>query len=176
MLLALHRIIRRWNQTGQKYAGAPDIVHSALFRGPISVVLWCLVGSTYMDIMVRLSRHIARSISSPDDSKAGGEEQTDFNGLLATLAVIPLVATAFVFKLAFTARDAPELTAGINQGLVEWVGGLSLVSVAQMVFAGVALVAVWQVFSEWTRAKVRTKGKGNGGTFSLYILWMMGSY
>ncbi|KAF2785696.1 alkaline phosphatase-like protein [Melanomma pulvis-pyrius CBS 109.77] len=180
MLLLLHRIIRRWNQTGQKYAGAPDIVHSALFQGSNSIILWCLVGATYMDIMVRLSRHIARSISSLDDGKGKDPvdfESTDINGFIGTIAVLPLTATAFVFKLAFTARDAPELTHGINEGLLQWVGELSLVGVAQMVFSGILLVASWQVLAEWWRSKARKREQGNGdlavALFDLLALFLV---
>jgi ethanolaminephosphotransferase len=166
MVLLLHRIIRRWNQTGQKYAGASDIVHSSLFYGSNSIILWSLVGATYMDIMVKMSKHIARSIASVDDGKKRGSvdfESTDVNGFIGTLAVLPLTATAFVFKLAFTAKDAPELTYGINEGLLQWVGDLSLVGVAQMVFGGIALLATWQVFAEWGRSKARKRIQGSGG-------------
>jgi ethanolaminephosphotransferase len=166
VLLILHRIIRRWNQTGQKYAGAPDIVHSPLFYGSNSIVLWSLVGATYMDIMIKMSKHIARSIASLDDGKSRGSvdfESTDVNGFIGTIAVLPLTATAFLFKLAFTAKDAPELTHGINEGLLQWVGDLSLVGVAQMVFGGIALLASWQIFAEWRRSKARRRVQGSGG-------------
>src|SRR5690242_14959262 len=51
-LLALiaHRVIRRWNQTGQKFAGADDIVTSGIFHGNSSILLWMLVGATYLDV------------------------------------------------------------------------------------------------------------------------------
>ncbi|KAF2868408.1 GPI ethanolamine phosphate transferas-like protein 2 [Massariosphaeria phaeospora] len=165
MLLFLHRIIRRWNQTGQKYAGAPDIVHSGIFSGSNSVVLWTLVGATYMDVTLRLSRHVARSIATFDDSTkapADDDDATDANRFLATLAVLPLGATAFVFKLAFTALDAPELTAGINIGLLQWIVGVSLVDMARMVFGGLVLSGVWIAFADWKRARGRRGRKGRG--------------
>jgi ethanolaminephosphotransferase len=173
MLLVLHRIVRRWNQTGQKYAGAPDIVHSPLFYGSNSIVLWSLVGATYMDIMVKMSKHIARSIASVDDGKSRESvdfESTDVNGFIGMIAVLPLTATAFVFKLAFTAKDAPELTYGINEGLLQWVGDLSLVGVAQMVFGGVALLASWQIFAEWRRSRARRRVQGSGGKSRFLLL------
>ena len=163
MLLFTHRIIRRWNQTGQKYAGADDIVHSGIFHGNNSFVLWALIGATYMDIAVRLSKHVARSItvfdkaSSSEDSEAVAANQ--FMGLVA---VLPLSATAFVFKLGFTAKDAPELTYGINRGLILWVDDLNLVGIVRMVFLGTALSAVWIAVSEWKRRKNR-RGEGSGG-------------
>ncbi|KAK7190124.1 gpi ethanolamine phosphate transferase 2 [Paraphaeosphaeria sporulosa] len=162
MLLITHRIIRRWNQTGQKYAGADDIVHSGIFHGRSSFILWALVGATYMDITIRVSRHIARSIVVFDkNSNSEDPQAVDANRFLGVVAVLPLGATAFIFKLAFTARDAPELTYGINQGLIQWVEDLSLVDVARMVFAGTALSVVWIMISEWKRKRDR-RGEGSG--------------
>ncbi|KAF2106781.1 GPI ethanolamine phosphate transferas-like protein 2 [Lophiotrema nucula] len=161
MLLFLHRIARRWNQTGQKYAGAPDIVHSPMLRGPNSIVLWSLIGATYMDIAIRLAKHVSRSIAEYD-KKTGEVEDNDANRFIGTLAVLPLGATAFVFKLAFTAQDAPELVQGINEGMLAWVGQLSLVDLARMVFGGIALSGSWIAFAEWKRSRGRKEGKGNG--------------
>ncbi|ORY16087.1 GPI ethanolamine phosphate transferas-like protein 2 [Clohesyomyces aquaticus] len=174
MLLAIHRIIRRWNQTGQKYAGAPDISHSAFLQGGNSLVLWSLVGATYMDITIRLSRHIARSIAystsenSAALSKVAGArdvepEDTDKDRFMGTLAVLPLGVTAFVFKLAFTARDAPELVQGIGAGMLVFVEGLSLVGVARMVFVGLALSASWLGMVEWKMGRDKRKRGGSGG-------------
>lgn len=170
MLLVIHRVIRRWNQTGQKYAGADDIVTSGIFHGTNSIILWSLVGATYMDITIRLSRHVARSIATFDDEKNKSLdelESSDANRLVATLGVMPLGATAFVFKLAFTAREAPELTKGVTGGMLDWVGSLSLVGVARMVFGGIALSGTWIVISEWQRSMARKKKskQGNGGKY-----------
>lgn len=176
MLLFTHRIIRRWNQTGQKYAGADDIVHSGIFHGNNSFVLWALIGATYMDIAIRLSKHVARSIvvfdkmSSSEDSEA-----VDANRFMGLIAVLPLGATAFAFKLAFTARDAPELTYGINRGLIIWVEDLYLVGVVRMVFLGTALSAVWITIAEWKRRKNR-RGQGSGGKFMLKYLVVSSTY
>jgi ethanolaminephosphotransferase len=166
-LLIIHRIIRRWNQTGQKYAGAPDIVHSPLLVGHSSIMLWSLIGAAYMDITIRLSRHIGRTISSQEDldPKSADFESTDANRFIGTLAVLPLGATAFIFKLAFTAKDAPELTKGIAEGLIEWVGTLELVGVARMVFGGLALTGGWIIFAERQRSKARKGGNGTGGKY-----------
>lgn len=163
MLLVVHRIVRRWNQTGQKYAGADDIVHSGIFVGQLSFILWALVGATYLDITIRISRHVARSIAVFDKGSSSEDPQAvDANRFMGVIAVLPLGATAFIFKLAFTARDAPELTYGINQGIIQWVEDLSLVSVARMVFLGTALSAVWVTISEWKRRRDR-RGQGSGG-------------
>jgi ethanolaminephosphotransferase len=169
MALAIHRIIRRWNQTGQKYAGADDIVNSGLFHGRNSVLLWILIGATYMDITIRLARHVARSVGTFDANQKSRNveiESTDQNRMLGTIAVLPLCGTAFVFKLAFTAKDAPELTSGINADLMAKVETLELVGLARMVFGGLFLSGCWIAFGEWIRSNRRKKRgtQGNGGT------------
>jgi ethanolaminephosphotransferase len=170
MALVLHRVIRRWNQTGQKYAGADDIVNSGIFHGN-SFVLWSLVGATYMDVTLRLAGHVARSIATFDgeqSKKSLDAEPTDFNRLMGTIAVLPLTATAFAFKLAFTAKDAPELTYGLSGGMMDSLEALDLVGLAQMVFGGIALSGGWITFTEWQRSRTRAKRgrEGNGGTLS----------
>ncbi|KAH5565815.1 GPI ethanolamine phosphate transferase 2 [Parastagonospora nodorum] len=166
MALVLHRVIRRWNQTGQKYAGADDIVNSGIFHGN-SFVLWSLVGATYMDVTLRLAGHVARSIATFDgdqSKKSLDAEPTDVNRLMGTIAVLPLTATAFAFKLAFTAKDAPELTYGLSGGMMDSLEALDLVGLAQMVFGGIALSGGWITFTEWQRSRTRAKRgrEGNG--------------
>ncbi|KAL7771790.1 hypothetical protein CFE70_001740 [Pyrenophora teres f. teres 0-1] len=133
MVLAIHRVIRRWNQTGQKYAGADDIVNSGVFHGSYSIILWVLIGATYMDITIRLARHVARSIATFDTEKKPRNvelESTDQNRMFGTIAVLPLCGTAFIFKLAFTLKDAPELTSGVSTALISRVDGLDLVGLS----------------------------------------------
>ncbi|EMD67743.1 hypothetical protein COCSADRAFT_111827 [Bipolaris sorokiniana ND90Pr] len=171
MALAVHRIIRRWNQTGQKYAGADDIVNSGLFHGRYSAILWIFIGVTYMDLTIRLARHVARSVATFDsDQKARTVEleSTDQHRLLGTIAVLPLCGTAFVFKLAFTAKDAPEMTSGINADLMAKIDTLELVGLARMVFGGVLLSGVWIAFAEWTRSN-RRKARGRQGNGDLAV-------
>ncbi|KAI1520980.1 GPI ethanolamine phosphate transferase 2 [Pyrenophora tritici-repentis] len=167
MVLATHRVIRRWNQTGQKYAGADDIVNSGVFHGSYSVILWILIGATYMDITIRLARHVARSIATFDtESKPRNVEleSTDQNRMFGTIAVLPLCGTAFIFKLAFTLKDAPELTSGVSTALMSRVDGLDLVGLVRMIFGGLLLSGSWIVVAEWTRSVRRTKrgAQGNG--------------
>lgn len=167
MALVLHRLIRRWNQTGQKYAGADDIVNSGIFHGN-SFVLWGLIGATYMDVTLRLARHAARSIATFDTvkkTKSLDIDSTDTNRMMGSIAVLPLTATAFMFKLAFTAKDAPELTFGMAGSMMDSLEALDLVGLARMVFGGLALSGGWIAFAEWQRSKKRTKRgrSGNGG-------------
>ncbi|USP75789.1 GPI ethanolamine phosphate transferase 2 [Curvularia clavata] len=167
MVLAIHRIIRRWNQTGQKYAGADDIVNSGLFHGRNSAILWVLIGATYIDVTIRLARHVARSIGTFESNEKARNveiESTDQNRMFGTMAVLPLCGTAFVFKLAFTAKDAPELTSGISTDLMARIEMLELVGLARMVFGGLLLSGCWITFGEWTRSTRRKRrgAQGNG--------------
>lgn len=160
MALAVHRVIRRWNQTGQKYAGADDIVNSGIFHGSNSFVLWALIGATYMDVANRLASHVARSMRAFDPNRKNRDitgEEMDQNRFIGTIAVLPLCGTAFVFKLAFTAKDAPELTSGLTSSLLEWVDKANLVGLAQMIFGGIALSGIWIGFAEWQRANERSQ-------------------
>ncbi|KAF2750244.1 alkaline phosphatase-like protein [Sporormia fimetaria CBS 119925] len=177
MVLYLHRIIQRWNQTGQKYAGAPDIVHIFSTAGFGSAVLWSLIGATYLDITTRLSQHTGRCICSFVESKPDAEP-TDWHRFAGTFFVLPLGATAFIFKLAFTAQDAPELTRGISEGLVQWTNSLNLVGVARMVFSAMAVTSVSMITGELSRARARKGKRGGHGhlavaLFDLSTLFLM---
>ena len=169
-ILILHRVIRRWNQTGQKYSGAPDVVTSGIFHGNNSLFLWVLIGATYLDVTNRVSRHIARSVvglSNPLYRKQVDPQPLDHHRVTGTLITLPLCGTAFIFKLAFTVKDAPELTYAITPSLMAWVETLDLVNLARTVFGGVALAFTWIVFAEWQRSSRRAKRgvKSQGGTY-----------
>ncbi|KAF3207428.1 major facilitator super transporter protein [Orbilia oligospora] len=56
ILLVLLRLTRRWNQTGQKHAGAPDITNTFLTNNP--TILWALVFFSYTDMFFRLKRNL----------------------------------------------------------------------------------------------------------------------
>ncbi|KAF8538213.1 alkaline-phosphatase-like protein [Trichophaea hybrida] len=90
-VLTLLRIIRRWNQTGQKYAGAPDIVKS--YFPEHTTILWVLIILTYFDVFVGICRHGFRNI---------GPQAAGIFAFTTTMA-------AFGFKLSFAAYDAMEL-------------------------------------------------------------------
>lgn len=168
VVLIIHRLVRRWNQTGQKFSGADDIVTSGIFHGNNSLLLWVLVGATYLDVTNRISKHVARSVvtlDSPLYRKQSDPQPLDHHRLIGTLVALPLCATAFIFKLAFTAKDAPELTYGITPSLMAWVETFDLVMLAQTVFGGVVLGLFWMIFTEKQRSTRRTLRSvtGNGG-------------
>lgn len=119
-ILAALRITRRWNQTGQKFAGDPDIART--FFSSHNLLLWDAVGATYFWNMRRLATQ-------------------GFSRLPRTLRQIfvpSLLIAAVTFKLAFTNEDAPELVEGLAKTIVELTAGVPLVLRARLVFFGIA--------------------------------------
>lgn len=172
LVLIAHRVIRRWNQTGQKFAGADDIVSSGIFHGNSSILLWVLVGATYLDVTNRISAHVARSVvtlSDPRYRKQVDPQPLDHHRLPGTLITLPLCGTAFIFKLAFTAKDAPELTYAITPSLMAWVEALDLVGLVRVVLGGIALLFVWILSAEYQRSNRRAEReiRGKGGKLRL---------
>ncbi|KAH6622408.1 GPI ethanolamine phosphate transferas-like protein 2 [Boeremia exigua] len=182
MVLVVHRIIRRWNQTGQKFAGADDIVTSGIFHGSGSIMLWLLIGTTYLDVTNRISAHIARSVvtlSNPLYRRQVDPQPLDHHRMTGAMIALPLCGVAFLFKLAFTAKDAPELTYSITPALMAWVGAMDLVGLARTVFGGIALVFAWILYAEYQRSARRAerniKGQGDLATafFDLFTLFLL---
>lgn len=121
MLLAM-RLVRAWNQTGQKFAGEPDIVKTYLATSP--VLLWCLIGATYLWVHQNLIYGLS-----------GLPIWLSFAGSTG------LVLAAFTFKVAFTLEDAPELVTEFVRQLLQlnFMQGADLVSRARAVFIGIGL-------------------------------------
>lgn len=127
-VLAVHRVAQRWNQTGQKYAGAPDVVHT--FFPEHFVLMWLLILMTYGYLCWALVRRTFLHFIGPE---------------LAVLASVALVVPAIVFKLNFTQADAPELVQGLAYKIRQWTAGFSLVTQAQLAFALQCLAVVMVV-------------------------------
>jgi ethanolamine phosphate transferase 2 subunit G len=121
--LLLHRILQRWNQTGQKFSGAPDIVTSQLIVQPM--LLWTLVGITYVAVTVRTAHSLSNALSIPY--------------VLGTLCAILLTVPALVFKICFTAADSPELFYFLQGSEVEWLQTIPLIPLARTIFASLGL-------------------------------------
>ncbi|KAK6850300.1 hypothetical protein PG995_014133 [Apiospora arundinis] len=130
--LVVMRLIRGWNQTGQKFAGEPDIVKIFMTSNP--QLLWCLSILTYLITAVKLRNRLdglPRAISVP--------------------LVTVLITTALSFKVAFCNEDSPELIVGFMKTVLSYLGEASLVSRAQAVFAMLALGSVYPVYSLLTQ-------------------------
>lgn len=123
------RLIRRWNQTGQKFAAEPDIARTFFPSNP--AILWGLVILTYTDAGYHLLRCLPSSV-------------------LLRLGALVLAVVAFVFKLNFVANDSPELLANTflsnvaGKGLIAW----SLVWQARIVFGGAACCAFLAIMTK----------------------------
>ncbi|KAF2841407.1 alkaline phosphatase-like protein [Patellaria atrata CBS 101060] len=138
-LLLFHRIVVRWNQTGQKHAGAPDIAHFLL---SYPVLIWTLVISTYLTLSYFVYRDYVRRLTG------------DFERAMARLSVAWLSLVAIFFKFAFVARDAPELLGWFPESGVEWLLLLPLVKLARGIFAGCFFGVLWLGY--WEGMHIRT--------------------
>jgi len=125
MLFALHRIALRWNQTGQKYAGSPDIVHDLLIRFPL--ILWLLVIVTYATVAARLAYHLLRDLK--------------MDAVISSTIATGLCIPALIFKLGFTASDAPELLDWLGQSPTSILQDIPLILTARLTFISLALTA-----------------------------------
>ncbi|KAJ8068428.1 hypothetical protein OCU04_003985 [Sclerotinia nivalis] len=131
LILAATRIARRWNQTGQKFAGDPDIART--FFSQHRLTLWTLVGATYLWNLQSLAN---RGFSRLPQIVAGA-----ISTLLATAAI--------TFKLAFTNEDSPELLAGLAKTMADSDTGIPLVLRARLVFIGIASCLVYTIISSF---------------------------
>nr|POE90349.1 gpi ethanolamine phosphate transferase 2 [Quercus suber] len=125
VMLAVHRLAVRWNQTGQKHAGESDIAHS--FFPEHHIMMWIMILATYCYYGLALVRSTFISILPTE---------------VAALVAVALVVPAFVFKLNFTQADAPELVRGLGSQIIQFTSDLDLVLQAQFVFVSLALVTV----------------------------------
>lgn len=132
-LIVSQRILRRWNQTGQKFTAEPDIAHNFLPSHPL--FLWALLILTYVDA----GRGLFLSLP------------TGF----PRLVVLLLTALAFIFKLNFVANDSPEL---LSEFFLSWMEKsrdiVSLVSQARLVFGGIVccIILAIAMSSRWKTA------------------------
>lgn len=124
-LLIVHRLSVRWNQTGQKHSGAPDIVHTAFPEN--HVLMWFLILATYYYEGYLL---VTRT----------------FAGLLVTevgvAAAVVCVLCGIVFKLNFTQADAPELVQGLGSEVRQWTKNTDLATQARFSFSMLAVTTV----------------------------------
>lgn len=121
--LAALRICRRWNQTGQKFAGEPDIARTFLTEN--TMLLWILVTATYALTAIMLARDGFPSL----------------HRFQASAFALALFLLAMNFKIAFTIEDAPELMKGVDplslSMLSKYSGHLDLTSSARIVFVAI---------------------------------------
>ncbi|KAL2160521.1 hypothetical protein VTH06DRAFT_1209 [Thermothelomyces fergusii] len=152
LILAM-RIIRGWNQTGQKFAGGPDIVKTYLNTNP--AILWYLVSATYLWAHQNLVYGL--------------------NGLpiwLNYTIATGLVLAAFTFKVVFTLEDAPELVASFARYALRlnFNQDASLIARARAVFIGLALVTAVTILFMLARRRISRDQSGSSTLLTLYTL------
>lgn len=140
LILAVgQRFLRRWNQTGQKFAAEPDIAHTVF--GSHLEIFWGLLALTYLDAALGLVRNLPIS------------------GISKLGALIPALL-AFTFKLHFVASESPELLREtfVSHLLKEWPYSMSLVFHARLVFCGLAFIVLLALLASkrLTSARGRT--------------------
>ncbi|QIW98667.1 hypothetical protein AMS68_004185 [Peltaster fructicola] len=137
VLLALHRLAIRWNQTGQKHAGEPDIVHTVFPEHHLA--MWVVILAAYAFVGFRIGTTSFEGLMSEE--------------LAATFAVV-LIVPAIIFKLNFTQADAPELVKRLAEQVRQWSEPFSLVFQARVVF--LLLAQAWALVA--LRLKISKHG------------------
>ncbi|KAK5654153.1 hypothetical protein OQA88_7584 [Cercophora sp. LCS_1] len=156
LMVSIVRLVRVWNQTGQKFAGEPDIVKLFLHTNPL--LLWALVSAAYLWIHRELVY--------------------GFNGIPAPFsysAVTGLALAAVTFKVAFTHEDAPELVVGFVKTVAELqlTRTHSLVSLARAVFSALGLGLITALFYIFSRKRLSMTGPAIETIHHLYTLLAM---
>lgn len=139
--LFLLRVIRAWNQTGQKFAGEADIVKTYLI--PYPQLLWVLVLAMYALAAFQIGQGL-EGVPPP----------------VVTLFTAVLTTSALAFKLTFTAEDAPELDIDFAKAIRGFYHTQSLVSQARIVFALIGACAVFAVVRSLTLGRRTAKASG----------------
>ncbi|KAH6841078.1 alkaline-phosphatase-like protein [Chaetomium sp. MPI-CAGE-AT-0009] len=152
-LLLTTRIIRSWNQTGQKFAGGPDIVKTYLNTHP--ALLWFLIGVTYLWAHQNLVYGL-----------------TGLPMWFSFTTATGLVLAAFTFKIAFTIEDAPELVTEFVRYLLNFhfTHGATLINRARAVFIGLALLTGVTALSMLARRRISLNQSGTSTLLTLYTV------
>ena len=148
------RVARRWNQTGQKHAGEPDIARS-IFPKHISL-LWILVYVTYLYIAWRLSRCTLPLLP----------------GTISSAIFLTLCFAALRFKIAFVKADAPELLTGLPRLFIDSAEIVSLVLHCKAIFLGIGTLMSVAVSS---KAFHRRSQKTDDISKTKLLKWYMSS-
>lgn len=139
-LLGALRVIRRWNQTGQKFAGEPDIARG--FLSAHTEFLWGLIAATYI--------WNAQSLGT-----------LGFPRLPRRTAIVlafVLMVLAVTFKLAFTNEDAPELISGWAMTILRLSAGWDLLTRARIAFQSIAICLAFAIGCEFFYATKHVPG------------------
>ena len=152
MQLPILTIIRRWNQTGQKFAGAPDLVKLVLHPNP--QLLAVLVISTYIMTGYSLHQNTFR-------------EDEFFRRIMWPVS---LVGTAFIFKISMASEAGEPLPIWLQHIPSSW--SSSLITKARISFIAIAFGLVGYSI-RWITLP-QSRGHWISGSFSLFNLFLLG--
>ncbi|KAF9892200.1 major facilitator super transporter protein [Aspergillus nanangensis] len=151
-LAIANRMLRRWNQTGQKFAAEPDI--SQGFFPFHQDILWALVCLTY--VATYLHFHFHGPIS-----------------LTWRVSSFLVTTTAFLFKIMFVSADSPELLdKSFLRSIANRAGGMPLVSLARVTFAGILMLIVFSIYKKRQGVPLARKVPGKVFHEALTLLLM----
>lgn len=148
------RLIRIWNQTGQKHAGEYDIARNFF---PFHIfLLWLLVIATYLNLALRLSQRGLVLISKR----------------ISSVGFFVLCTAALKFKISFTSADAPELLIGLPRFLIRLMDDSSLVSQGRTVFISIGSAMVLSISAKlyWKSFSGKVDEGKNNCRSSKYLL------
>lgn len=143
--LVTMRVIRAWNQTGQKHAGESDVARGLLQSHSYS--LWCFVGIVYVVV--------SRKMLPKDQGPIARWASSTFAVLLCMLGL--------AFKVASTMADAPELLHGLLIAQNGILTSLNLTTQARAVFSGIIIFCLG-LYSFGTRRSSPTRSGGDHAT------------
>jgi ethanolaminephosphotransferase len=145
-VLITMRLARRWNQTGQKFAGEPDIGRTFLFEHRI--FFWAILCITYLWNL--------QSLASTGFPR--------FPQLVAGGIATALATAGVTFKLAFTYADSPELMMGTVKAMANNDVGLSLVVRARIIFIGILIAVQYTIVSGFSLPKRANRKSSKSST------------
>ncbi|KAI4087494.1 MAG: hypothetical protein LQ344_006743 [Seirophora lacunosa] len=126
--LATMRVVRVWNQTGQKHAGESDIARDFLQHH--TCMLWTIVCILYVAVAAKMLPKYQTLIGRP----------------ATLLSAVLLCTLGLAFKVAYSIADSPELLKGlpIAPGILSPV---ELTTHARAVFTGIVTYSIGFSFS-----------------------------
>ncbi|KAI5803258.1 alkaline-phosphatase-like protein [Geopyxis carbonaria] len=132
LILFILRVARRWNQTGQKYAGAPDIAKTYFPRH--TTLLWILIIVTYLENFLRMYKRGFRRLEK---------------GPIPMVFAFTATLAGLIFKISFAAQDSPELIPEWLDPILNSMQGVHLINQAQAVFgilfAGIIYTFIFEI-------------------------------
>lgn len=151
--LLVIRVMRAWNQTGQKQAGEPDIVKGFLHGH--YYVLWILVCMSYS---VTAAKMLSNSQGLTERSAS----------LVLTML---LCLGGFAFKVAFTMADAPELLGMLPMAQHRTQTSLDLTTQARALFSGMLIFCLGNYPSGQRRSSYTRSDRGSAIQNNMIETW-----